>query len=234
MLSASSSRAPAPSRAPSTQRRCARWLSAIGSTPRAPALAGQFNASGGQVVPSVVVEQLRRRRVERTTASGRSPPARSPSFAKRRECALQRGYAGGVPLGEPNRQPVDEQVHGARLIRYARCLESCARDLHHPRTEPARDACGAEGGQVRVAERGTSSGSSCRPRRATAAARLRRARQIHLDLAVQELQPGAIQRVERSGGRAREQPQARPRRRRPDACWRRLPARVGRGGPGRA
>ena len=64
-------------------------------------------------------------------------------LAKRGERTFQCGHAGGVTVGEPNRQPVDEPVHGARLIRYAWRLESCARDLPHSRAEPAGDACGS-------------------------------------------------------------------------------------------
>ena len=159
--------------------------------PEGAGAAGQLNASGGQVVPTVVVEQLRR------DASSEPRPADAHPLAlallpKRRECALQRGCARGVPLGEPNRQPVDEHVHGTRSIRYARCLESCARDLHRPRPEPARGACGAEGGQIRVAGKGNVKRFKLPRRVEQQRQRVGGAPQIH-DLALQELQPGAIQ-----------------------------------------
>ena len=75
---------------------------------------------------------------QRTLAPLRSPSSRSALSAR-----FSAGDAGGVTVGEPNRQPVDEPVHGARLIRYARCLEGRACGLEHPRAEPAGDACGS-------------------------------------------------------------------------------------------
>ena len=118
MSSASSSRALAPSRSPSRQRTCARWIEREREHPEGAVLARQLNAARGEVVPGVVGEQLRR------DASGEPGPADThvlplALLAKRGECPFQRGRAGGVAVGEPNRQPVDEQVHGARLIRYA-------------------------------------------------------------------------------------------------------------------
>jgi hypothetical protein len=103
--------------------------------------------------------------------------------------------------------PVDEQVDGAGLTRYAGRVESGAGDLQHPGTDPAGDACGSKGGQVRVARK-------TRVERFQLLGRVQEQRQrgwavaqIHLDLAVQELQPGAIQRVQRPGGGPREQAQ---------------------------
>ena len=80
-----------------------------------------------------------------------------------------------------------------------------------PRASPGR-ACrrrlrlvGRPG--TRRATRGTSSGSSCLAASSSSGSAAAACAQIQLDLAVQELQPGTIQRVQRAGGRAREQPQ---------------------------
>ena len=113
-------------------------------------LTRNLNASGGEVMPGVVVEQLGR------NASGEPWPADTyclafALLAKSGECTLQRRDTGRVTVGEPDRESIDELIHGAKVIPYTWRLERCACDLDHPRAEPAGDACGSQRLQMRIA-----------------------------------------------------------------------------------
>ena len=169
-------------------------------------LARQLNATGGDGMPGVICEQVG------GYAPGQPRPADTwrlalALVAKRGECALESWRTGGVAVGEPNRQPIEQQVHRARSPWSRWCRASRVGGLEHARAEPGGDARGSRRLQMGIAgeawvDRFEPPGCVEQERQ-----RVCGAPQIQEDLAVETLQLGAVDLVERPGVRGREQRQ---------------------------
>ena len=169
--SASSSSAAAAASSPSKHRTSESRLSASGSTASAPVSRAIWTLTQGERVPCVVVEQVR------SDAPGDPWPADvligpATLVAHGDQRLLERARAGGVAVGEADREPVEQQIDGVRTARAGRRIARGPRHGRHASAEAAGDACCPYRLEVGLGAQGRDRAlRAARPHRAAAAPR---------------------------------------------------------------
>ena len=155
-------------------------------------VAGDLHVAGGQRIPGIVIEQLRR------DAAGRPRPAHvlpgTPALVTdRSQCPLERRRAGRITGGETHGQAFEQQIDGTRHPWWGRRLASGLGGGPRAAAEPAGDARGAQRFQVGLARKGGVERLELSGRISEQRHRVPAAPQVQGDLPVQALEHGPVE-----------------------------------------